>query len=54
MAEPAKHKKVSLRDIMQEIAEDEAFSDEDRQVAFEKVKELEYEAWCLQQMKSKA
>lgn len=52
MAEPIKNRKVSLRDILDEIAEDEAFSDEDRELAREKVKELEYQEWCSRQMKS--
>lgn len=42
MAEPLKAKKVSLREILDEIAEDEAFSDEDRERARDEIKELEY------------
>lgn len=52
MAEPFKSHKVSLREIMEEIAEDEAFSDEEREQAHRKMMELEYEEWCEQQIKS--
>lgn len=51
VAEPLKAKKVSLRDILDEIAEDNAFSDEEMTIALEKVRELEYERWCAQQLK---
>lgn len=51
MAEPLKAKKVSLRDILDEIAEDNAFSNEEMTIALEKVRELEYERWCAQQLK---
>lgn len=52
MAEPVKNRKLSLREIMEEIAEDESFSDEEREQANRKIMELEYHEWCLQQMKS--
>lgn len=51
MAEPLKAKKVSLREILDEIAEDEAFSSEEMDAAREQLKEMEYQRWCAQQMK---
>ena len=53
MAEPNRNKKISLREIMDEIAEDEEFSDEDRQLARKKVEELDFQEWCARQLKSK-
>lgn len=52
MAEPIKGRKITLRQIMEEIAEDETFSDEEREQAENKVKELDFQEWCRQQMKS--
>lgn len=52
MAEPVKNRKVSLRDILDEIAEDESFSDEERELARDKVRELEYHKWRSKQLKS--
>lgn len=51
MAEPIKNHKVSLRDILDEIAGDEAFSDEERDLAQKKMMELDYQEWCKQQVK---
>jgi hypothetical protein len=51
VAEQVKYKKVSLRDILEEIAEDEAFSDEERNKAHKEIMELEYKEWCTQQDK---
>lgn len=52
MAEPIKNHKVSLRNIMEEIAEDESFSDEERHLANKKMMELDYQEWCKRQLKS--
>lgn len=41
MAEPVKNRRLTLREIMEEIAEDEEFSDEARALARDKVKELD-------------
>lgn len=41
MAEPIKGRKLTLREILDEIADDEEFSPEEREVAREKSKELE-------------
>lgn len=52
MAEPNKGKQVSLRKIMDEIAEDEAIDDTERERAREIARELDYQEWCSQQKKS--
>ena len=41
MAEPIKGRKLTLRELLDEIAEDEAFSDEERELARDKMKELD-------------
>jgi hypothetical protein len=41
MAEMVKNRKRTLREILDEIAEDEEFSDEERELARDKVKQLE-------------
>ena len=41
MAEPIKGRKHTLRELLDEIAEDETFSDEERELAREKSKDLE-------------
>ena len=51
MAEPIKGDKLSLRQILDEIVEDEAFSEEERRMAFEKSLELEYQEWRSRQTK---
>jgi hypothetical protein len=51
MAETIKVRKLTLRDILDEIAADEEFSDEERELAREKVKEMEFKKWSSQQMK---
>jgi len=51
VAEPRKEKKVSLRQILDEIAEDESFSGEDRQLARDKIIELERSEWSSRQKK---
>jgi len=45
MAEPIKNRKISLREILEEMAEDEAFSEEDRRKSHEKLLELEHKEW---------
>jgi len=50
VAEPRKDKKVSLRQILDEIAEDESFSDEDRQLARDKIIQLDSEEWNHKKM----
>lgn len=52
MAEPKNKKKVSLKQILNEIAEDEEFTEEERQSAQRVARELEYKEWCSRQMKS--
>jgi hypothetical protein len=52
VAEPAKDKKVSIRKIMDEIEEDDGFSDEERK-AFEEELEVEYREWRKQQAETK-
>jgi hypothetical protein len=44
MAEPVKNRKLTLREILDEIAEDEEFSDEERELARDKVKQLDTES----------
>jgi purine-nucleoside phosphorylase len=51
MAEPMGRKKISIRKILDEIVEDESFSDEERELAQKKVMELEYREWCERQKK---
>jgi len=51
MAEPAKNKQVSIRKILDEIVEDETFSEDERKLAQDKVRELEYQEWCKKQLK---
>lgn len=46
VAEPIKHKKVSLREILDEIAEDESFSQVEHDKALAKIREREYQEWC--------
>jgi hypothetical protein len=41
MAEPLKGRRVTLREILDEIADDEAFSDKEREQAGDKSKEIE-------------
>jgi hypothetical protein len=52
MAEPLKGRKLTLRELLDQIAEDEEFSDEERELAREKVREIEYKAWCKRQLKA--
>lgn len=42
MAEPVKNGKVSLRDILKEIKDDEAFSERERDRAREELNSLDY------------
>jgi hypothetical protein len=44
MAEMIKGRKLTLREILDEIAEDEEFSDEERKLARDKVKQLDTES----------
>ena len=53
MAEPVKNRKVSLRDILEEMKEDDAFLSDDRDRAEAEVLELEYKEWSLRQKKLK-
>jgi len=48
MAEPIKGRKLTLREIMDEIADEEEVSSEEREQDLEK----EYQEWSLRQMKS--
>jgi len=41
MAESVKNRKLSLRELLEELVEDDEFSDEDRKRAREEVKKLE-------------
>jgi hypothetical protein len=43
MAEMVKNRKRTLREILDEIAEDEEFSDEERELARDKSKQLDTE-----------
>lgn len=54
MAEPLKNKKPSLRDLLEDLAEDEESSDEERKLEREKVLEAEYKEWSSRLTKSKA
>jgi hypothetical protein len=40
MAEPLKGRRLTLREILDEIADDEEFTDEERELAREKSKEI--------------
>lgn len=51
MAEPFKRPKVSLREILDEIAADDAYSDTERAKAKSESLELEYREWCERQSK---
>jgi hypothetical protein len=51
VAEPANRKKISLRDIMDEIAEDESMGEQERRRAMEISLELEYQEWKTKQTK---
>jgi hypothetical protein len=44
MAEMIKGRKLTLREILDEIAEDEEFSDEERELARDKSKQLDTES----------
>ena len=52
MAEPLRHKKISIHDILEEMEKDEIFSKEEVEAAREKALELEYKQWCARQIKS--
>lgn len=52
MAEPIKDRKHTLRELLEELEADEEFSDEERELARNKVKELDDQKWRSQQMKS--
>lgn len=52
VAEPIKGLKITLREILDEIAEDENIDSEEREKAVKEIRELEYNEWCLQQIKS--
>jgi hypothetical protein len=52
MAEPIKGRKLTLREIMDEIADDEEIDPEQREMALEKVREIEYQDWCERQIKA--
>ena len=54
MAEPRKDKKLDIRRLLEDLAEDEEFSDEERELEREKVLETEYKAWSSRLTKSKA
>jgi len=45
MAEPVKNGKVSLRQILDEIADDEVFSEKERQQARDESLDLEFQEW---------
>ena len=44
LAEMIKGRKLTLREILDEIAEDEEFSDEERELARDRVKQLDTES----------
>jgi hypothetical protein len=52
MAEQFKNPKVSLREIMDEIADDEEINEKDRERAQEISRELEFQEWCSRLKKS--
>lgn len=52
MAEPRKSGKVSLRMILDEIADDEVFSERVQDQARKESLELEYQEWSSRQKKS--
>lgn len=52
MAEPLKNKKPTLRQLLEDIADDDEFSEEDRRLAKEKSLEIEYQRWSARIEKS--
>jgi len=51
MAEPIKGRKLTLREIMDEIADDEEINEKDRERAQEISRELEFQEWSSRQTK---
>lgn len=52
MAEQRKDKKPDLRRLLEDIAEDEDFTDEARERARNEIMEMEYKAWSSRLPKS--